>query len=475
MVKKIKIIFAILLVVIAILVVGCDKSDDAEKSTSANSETETEHIHVFSDPTCTAPKTCTLCGVTEGEAIGHSWQEATCKAPKTCATCGATEGEPTAHTGGTATCLGRAKCEVCGRVYGETGAHLFEGMITTPEYLSTAATMVRPAVYFYSCVYCKAKSPTARFAYGVSITEELQGMYGDKLANGADADGYLYFTDPHPVNCDFNAKFWDGREPKLENLAKYYDITGLKFAVCGGDWLNNSNSKESALEILKYIRTKTTEWFGTCYLVVGNHDYNYQFVTNGTNGKSPYTLTPEELAEAWFPEYGKTYYSFESDTTRYYVFDSGIDWSHGSLTDLDKEQIAWYLERLANSDDKHIVLMPHMVHLSGATDNYNPATREYAKISAAYNARAKYEYNGVTYDFSEKTGMVEYIIAGHHHNDVIGTIEGIPFVLVATSSAGDPATADFVYADYEARQLKLMRVGQGEGRIMALLPISTEE
>ena len=68
--------------------------------------------------------------------------------------------------------------------------------------------------------------------------------------------------------------------------------------------------------------------------------------------------------------------------------------------------------------------------------------------------------------------MVEYIIAGHHHNDVTGTIEGIPFVLTATSSNGDPASADFVYADYQSRTLVLMRVGNGNGRIINLLPIA---
>ncbi len=471
--KSFKIILAIMLVAMIFVVGGCDKSGDSAttEQTTTSSETETVHIHEFSEATCTEPSTCTLCGETNGDALGHTWQEATCKLPKTCTVCEVTEGDPIDHTGGTATCLGRAKCDVCGKVYGEVGKHLYEAEITTPEYLSTAATMVRPAVYFYACVYCGAKG-TERYAHGGTIMEELQNMYGDKLENGADADGYMYFTDPHPVNCDLNAAFWDGRLARFEKLAEYYGYTGAKFAVCGGDWFNNSNSKESAIAMLEYIRNMTRDLFGTCYLVVGNHDYNYQFVSNGANGSSPHKLTSEELAAVWFPEYGKTYYSFTSDTTRYYVFDSGIDWGHSSLTDLDKEQVVWYLEQLSKQDDKHIVLMPHMVHISGAEDNYNPGTLEYAKISAAYNARSTYTFNGVTYDFSDKTGMVEYIIAGHHHADVTGTIEGIPFVLTATNNSGDPATADFVYADYASRTLVLMRVGNGNGRVVNLLPIA---
>ena len=49
--------------------------------------------HTWAEATCEAPKTCSVCGETEGEALGHSWVEATCEAPKTCSGCGLTEGE----------------------------------------------------------------------------------------------------------------------------------------------------------------------------------------------------------------------------------------------------------------------------------------------------------------------------------------------------------------------------------------------
>ena len=529
--KKIRVILVIMLMLLVlVVVVGCDTSDADVDSKASEMEAPTEqtHTHEFSDPTCTAPKTCSGCGetegdalghdwveatctvpktckvcsategdtlehdwvdatctapktcevcsATEGDALGHNWIEATCTVPKTCDVCSATEGEALGHKGGQATCLGRAKCEVCNKVYGEAGKHVFEGQITTVDYLATQATMVRPATYFYSCIYCGAKS-TKRFAHGGNIVEELTGPYNEKFKEDADGEGYLYFTDPHYVNCSFNAAFWDGREARLEKLAQLYKSTNAQFAVCGGDWLNNSNSRESAIAILTYIRETTTKLFGTCHLVVGNHDYNYQFVTNGTNGKSEHWLTPEEIASAWYPDNnGKTYYSFIGKNTRYYVFDSGIDWyrSAGVMNDYDKEQAAWFIEQLMANDDQHIVLMPHMVQVSGSTDNFNGGTLEYAKISAAYNNREKYTYNGVEYDFSGKTGMVEYIIAGHNHGDHVGTIAGIPYILTATNQSGDPPTADFVYADYDERKLHLVRVGNGLTREVDLLPLTDE-
>ena len=40
--------------------------------------------HEWTEATCTTPKTCSICGVTEGEALGHDWKDATCTEPKTC-------------------------------------------------------------------------------------------------------------------------------------------------------------------------------------------------------------------------------------------------------------------------------------------------------------------------------------------------------------------------------------------------------
>ncbi|MBR2570550.1 MAG: hypothetical protein IKE30_00240 [Clostridia bacterium] len=74
------------------------------------------HIHTWREATCTEPKTCTECGETEGEALGHQWgegkviQEATCRTAGvksyTCVRCGTVREEnfgknPENHSGGT--------------------------------------------------------------------------------------------------------------------------------------------------------------------------------------------------------------------------------------------------------------------------------------------------------------------------------------------------------------------------------------
>ena len=53
--------------------------------------------HTWTDATCVAPKTCSVCGTTEGEVAGHNWSDATCTTAKVCGTCGETEGEALDH------------------------------------------------------------------------------------------------------------------------------------------------------------------------------------------------------------------------------------------------------------------------------------------------------------------------------------------------------------------------------------------
>ena len=77
------------------------------------------HEHTWTEATCTEPKTCSVCGETEGEALGHTWVEATCAEAKHCSVCGETEGEALEHTLTEANYQQAATCEVCGQTEGE--------------------------------------------------------------------------------------------------------------------------------------------------------------------------------------------------------------------------------------------------------------------------------------------------------------------------------------------------------------------
>ncbi len=99
-----------------------DAVDDAVK----NVTDLTGHEHTYSDATCTEPKTCSVCGATDGEAFGHSYSafahvDGTTTHAKTCSVCGdivtenCTAGDWV--TDKNATCIEKGSkyknCEVC--------------------------------------------------------------------------------------------------------------------------------------------------------------------------------------------------------------------------------------------------------------------------------------------------------------------------------------------------------------------------
>ncbi|MCR5138426.1 MAG: FHA domain-containing protein [Oscillospiraceae bacterium] len=63
------------------------KSVQGGQSSSGTTQTS-KHEHVWTDATCTEPKTCSLCGETEGEALGHDYGSTTFFKTGTCSRCG---------------------------------------------------------------------------------------------------------------------------------------------------------------------------------------------------------------------------------------------------------------------------------------------------------------------------------------------------------------------------------------------------
>lgn len=68
------------------------------------------HEHTFVAKTCTEPATCTICGETYGEPLGHDWVDADCENPKYCLLCNEQEGEPLGHD------VSIGTCSVCGNL-----------------------------------------------------------------------------------------------------------------------------------------------------------------------------------------------------------------------------------------------------------------------------------------------------------------------------------------------------------------------
>lgn len=103
--KKILILSAILLIMIAITIA----------LTHCN--------HVWAEPTCKAPQTCEICGKTKGEPLEHSYTAAKCTLPPICRYCITPKGEPLGHDWQPATCIKRETCKRCNASRGGKAPH----------------------------------------------------------------------------------------------------------------------------------------------------------------------------------------------------------------------------------------------------------------------------------------------------------------------------------------------------------------
>jgi hypothetical protein len=269
----------------------------------------------------------------------------------------------------------------------------------------------------------------------------------------------LYFTDPHYIDVNGWVEYYKG---DLEKIASYYKYYPVSFVLCGGDWLYREDTRLNACNMLLKVKSRMTELFGDDhYLVLGNLDTNYQGKLNRYSDENTGMLSHQTIVDLWYEDEGNSYYSFKGECTTFYVFDCGIDWNHTALTELDLEQIDWYLDMLDRSDDEHIALALHMIYIG---EDVHPLTQTLAAISKAYNGRSSFFFGGNEYDFSGKSGEVEFMIAGHSHMDIQGEVWGIPYIVTRNAGAGGHPNFDIVAVDYDNGFMYTFRVGEGADR-----------
>lgn len=100
--------------------------------------------HIWGEATCTEAMTCTVCGDTSGDMLGHKYDSVTKEANCTedgytthiCSVCGDTyvDGKVSAwgHSWIDATCTEAKYCSTCGEIFGEALGHNYKATITNP-------------------------------------------------------------------------------------------------------------------------------------------------------------------------------------------------------------------------------------------------------------------------------------------------------------------------------------------------------
>ena len=303
-----------------------------------------------------------------------------------------------------------------------------------------------------------AQSFNASYHVGATDFATKCTQFSALMSNVEECESFLFFTDPHLMH----STGWESKCYELmSQIQKYYNSTPTTFCLCGGDWIGNSDSVDSACYKLGYIDGFMSSMFRDSYLMVGNHDTNYQ----GTE-----RLSESAINNLWFRKEGKAYYTIDGINTKFYVFDTGSEGQAlTSYNNYGMRQAEWFANALLTDNSAHIALALHILYDTISGMSIHPLTDEVLSIAEAYNDRTTITVNGNTYNYASSTGKVEFAIFGHSHGDYDFTVHDIPCIITTWVRASETvATFDLVLVNYDDREVNLIRVGSGSDRTISL-------
>ncbi len=224
------------------------------------------HEHVWKEATCLAPRTCSECGQTEGEAADHQWVDATCEKAKYCEVCGKEEGKPSDHEWIDATYTAPKTCSLCGLTEGEP--------LAEPYYLKNELTFDR------------LTDMELPFAIGFSDGEKLvkiEGMwietgsasftFGEITSQPSTKEGYIDIIIPWETNL--SAEIYDASDGGGGYKVNY---TFPSFAI--GDCYTGLQIPERSSyndDVVEY--GKDFEWEGNTYSVSYKKEVNLEKIS----------------------------------------------------------------------------------------------------------------------------------------------------------------------------------------------------
>lgn len=181
-------------------------------------------FHDWEDATCTAPKTCAICGATEGSALGHTVTEWEMDAEPTCSKEGQEHGT----------------CTRCGQLIIESIPmvdHTPGEWEVTKEYSISSSGTVIPGTQTQYCSVCGAQLDTKEYTIELTIGQT------NALRKAASYLDYMAFS-------------YSGLVDQLEYEG--YSTDDATFAVdhCGADWNEQAAKKaQSYLDFMSFSRS----------------------------------------------------------------------------------------------------------------------------------------------------------------------------------------------------------------------------
>lgn len=277
---------------------------------------------------------------------------------------------------------------------------------------------------------------------------------------GRNKSAFMFYSDAH----------WNYGSQMSPTLLKYlHKHTGMAKTFFGGDIVNDEATDYDTMDYLWEWRKQLKD-LPNHHSVVGNHDdgntTNNLFSEQCVYG---YLLSAEETPSMVMGDGIYYYVDSPAEKTRYLCLDT-------AYKSVDSKQQEFVKNALLTTPiGWHIVAVSHIWHDTNYNTNpptvggINPGASTLLAMFEAYNSR-----NG---EYADCAGWVEFCIGGHTHWDYDSTSTmGIPIILVETDSqhtrsgltytqgTTTEASVNGIIADYDAKTVKVVRIGRGASR-----------
>ena len=210
--------------------------------------------HTFNPATCTAPKICSVCGATEGEALGHTFSAATCTAPKICSVCSVTEGPALGHTDADANRI----CDVCeaeipnfatitfddinNRTVGTTEQQVWvQNSITVTNDKGSSTSNVNTS-YYAPVRFYKSSDVTISLPAGYLITK----IIFDCASGYADIPGGTTIELSTPANS--HTITMSNAQVRVNSITVYYNTTSNDTTLCDHEIAYTATGETAAIK-----------------------------------------------------------------------------------------------------------------------------------------------------------------------------------------------------------------------------------
>ena len=310
-------------------------------------------------------------------------------------------------------------------------------------------------------------------SWAIQIDEKVRLLEEYRLQSSLN-ETYCFFTDPH---CFFPTRDYtydnDALNYYFEILKYAYNASKSDFIVCCGDLLNNGDTQDQARYKLNTFVSYMSEYFDNSYLLVGNHDTNYQGGTYLDFGDwQSCMFSQDELNNILFNGQ-KSYYRIDTSNSSYYCFDSGIDWTASQISDYQSEQLEWFAESLLTDSKPFKSIFIHIAVI-GEDNTRTAMMSKIEGIIESFNKKESVNLFGRSLDYNDSIGTISFIQCGHQHIDFVGyAYNEVPIILTRTFGSPESSTQptfDIVFVDYSNLKIELLRIGDGCDRTIGFAP-----